>query len=126
MNQIVGFEIGILTDLINKVVVIKRTQKINSEYFNQKKKTTPQGNRSGGQPYHVNKKRFNQPVGTSYMPQQSHNQREASNAHRARSVVRCIMGIASMSNQAALSSRNLDISQGIVGILPTTKPNRTA
>jgi hypothetical protein len=74
MNQIVGFEIGILTDLINKAAVIERTQKINSEYFNQKKRTAPQSNRSEGQPYHANKKRFNQPVGRSYKPQQSHNQ----------------------------------------------------
>ena len=29
MNQIVGFEIGILADLINKAAVIERTQKIN-------------------------------------------------------------------------------------------------
>jgi hypothetical protein len=34
MNQIVGFEIGILTDLINKAAIIEWTQKINSEYFN--------------------------------------------------------------------------------------------
>jgi hypothetical protein len=74
MNQIVGFEIGILTDLINKVAVIEWTQKINSEYFNQKKRTTPQSNRSEGQPYHANKKRFNQPAGRGYKPQQSHNQ----------------------------------------------------
>jgi hypothetical protein len=76
MNQIVGFEIGILTvtDLINKAAVIERTQKINSEYFNQKKRTAPQNNRSEGQPYHANKKRFKQPTGKGYKPQQSHNQ----------------------------------------------------
>jgi hypothetical protein len=50
----------------------------------------------------------------------------ASNAHHAKSVVGCIMGIASMGNQFATSVGNLDISQGIVGILPTTKPTRTA
>jgi hypothetical protein len=76
MNQIVGFEIGILTvtDLINKAAVIERTQKINSEYFNQKKRTAPQSNRLEGQPYHANKKRFKQPTGKGYKPQQSHNQ----------------------------------------------------
>jgi hypothetical protein len=63
MNQIVGFEIGILTDLIDKAAVIERTQKINSEYFNQKKRTAPQSNHSEGQPYHANKKRFNQQGG---------------------------------------------------------------
>ena len=50
----------------------------------------------------------------------------ASNAHRARSVVGCILGIASTGNQAASSVENLDILQGIVGILLTTKPTRTA
>jgi hypothetical protein len=50
----------------------------------------------------------------------------ASNAHRARSVVGCIMGTASTGNQSATGARNLDISQGIVGILPTIKPTRTA
>ena len=74
MNQIMGFEIGILTDLINKATVIERTHKINSEYFNQKKRTATQGNCSGGQPYHANKKRFNQPARRIYTPQQSHNQ----------------------------------------------------
>jgi hypothetical protein len=74
MNQIVGFEIGILTDLVNKAAIIERTQKINSEYFNQKKRTAPQSNRSEGQPYHANKKKFNQPTGRNYKPQQSHNQ----------------------------------------------------
>jgi hypothetical protein len=74
MIQIVGFEIGILTNLVNKVAVIEQTQKINSKYFNQKKSTAPQGNRSEGQPYHANKKRFNQPTGRSYTPQQSHSQ----------------------------------------------------
>ena len=59
VNQIVGFEIGILIDLINKATVIERTQKTNLEYLNQKKRTAPQGNCSGGQPYHANKKRFN-------------------------------------------------------------------
>jgi hypothetical protein len=49
----------------------------------------------------------------------------ASNAHCARSVVGCIMGIASTGNQVATSAGNLDISQGIGGILPTTKPTRT-
>ena len=73
MNQIVGFEIGILTDLINKAAVIKRTQKINSEYFNQKKRTALQSNHSEGQLYHANKKRFSQPTGRGYKPQQSHN-----------------------------------------------------
>jgi hypothetical protein len=68
MNQIVGFEFGILTGLINKAAVIEWTQKINLEYFNQKKKTARQGNCSRGQPYHANKKRFNQPPGKSYMP----------------------------------------------------------
>jgi hypothetical protein len=38
MNQIVGFEIGILTNLINKAAVIEQTQKINSEYFKSKEK----------------------------------------------------------------------------------------
>ena len=55
LNQIVGFEIGMLTNLINKAAVIEQTQKINSKYFNQKKRTTPQGNHSRGQPYHANK-----------------------------------------------------------------------
>jgi hypothetical protein len=74
MNQIVGFEIGVLTDLVNKAAIIERTQKINSEYFNQKKRTAPQSNRSEGQPYHANKKRFNQSAGRSYKPKKSHNQ----------------------------------------------------
>jgi hypothetical protein len=34
MNQVVGFEIGNLTDLVNKVAVIERTLKINAEHFN--------------------------------------------------------------------------------------------
>jgi hypothetical protein len=50
----------------------------------------------------------------------------ASNDHRARSVVGCITGIASTGNQSATIAGNLDILQGIVGILPTTKPTRTA
>jgi hypothetical protein len=66
MNPIVGFRIGKLIDLISKVVVIEWTQKINLEYFNQRKRTALQGNCSGGQPYHANKKRFNQPARKSY------------------------------------------------------------
>ncbi|GLT65650.1 hypothetical protein SLA2020_380680 [Shorea laevis] len=44
MNQIVGFEIGNLSDLISKASVIERTQKINAEYFNQKKRSAAQIN----------------------------------------------------------------------------------
>jgi hypothetical protein len=50
----------------------------------------------------------------------------ASNAHRAKSMVGCILGITSTGNQIALSAGNLDISQGIVGFLLTTKPTRIA
>jgi hypothetical protein len=66
MNPIVGFKIGKLTYLIRKVAVIERTQKINLEYFNQRKRIALQGNRSRGQPYHADKKRFDQPKRKSY------------------------------------------------------------
>ncbi len=50
MNQVMGFKIGNLMDLISKASVIEQMQKTNSEYFNQKKRSAPQGNRYGGQP----------------------------------------------------------------------------
>ena len=50
----------------------------------------------------------------------------ANNAHHARSVVRCIMGIASTGNQFVTSAGNLDILQGIVRVMPITKPTRIA
>ncbi|XP_059441934.1 uncharacterized protein LOC132174267 [Corylus avellana] len=61
--------------LDQQATVVERTQKINSEYFNQKKRTAPQGNCSGGQSFHANKRRLNQLVERSYTPQQFHNQR---------------------------------------------------
>jgi hypothetical protein len=74
MNQIVGFEINNLSDLISKASVIERTQKINAEYFNQKKRSAPQGNRHGGPPQHANKRRFYQPPMRNNAPQQHNNQ----------------------------------------------------
>ena len=126
MNQIVGFEIGILIDLINKAAVIKQTQKINSEYFNQKKRTAPQGTiRGDNHIMPIRKDLTNQHGGVIRLS--NHIAKEGvSNAHRARSVVGCILGIASTGNQATSSTGNLDILQVIVRILLTTKPTRIA
>jgi hypothetical protein len=43
VNQVVGFEICNLMDLVSKASMIERTLKINAEYFNQKKRNAPQG-----------------------------------------------------------------------------------
>jgi hypothetical protein len=58
MNQVAGFEIGNLTDLVNKAVVIEG----------------PQGGRYGGPSHDHNKKRFNPTTGRSTAPQQPHHQ----------------------------------------------------
>jgi hypothetical protein len=56
MNRVVGFEIGNLSDLVNKASVIEQTLKINAEDFNQKKRNAPQWNHYGEQPPHVKQK----------------------------------------------------------------------
>jgi hypothetical protein len=126
MNQIVGFEIGILTDLINKAAVIERTQKINSEYFNQKKRTAPQSNRSEGQPYHANKKRFNQPTGRSYKPQQSHNQGGGEQRPSCQKCGRMHCGNCLYGQSVCYRCGKPGHIVRIVGILSTIKPTRTA
>jgi hypothetical protein len=68
MNQVVGFEISNLSDLISKASVIERTFKINAESFNQKKRTAPQGSQFGGHFHNPNKRRFNPPTRRNTAP----------------------------------------------------------
>jgi hypothetical protein len=59
MNQVVAFEIGNLTDLVNKAVVVERTLNINAEHFDHRKRSAPQESRYGGNSHDHNKRRFN-------------------------------------------------------------------
>jgi hypothetical protein len=68
MNQVVGFEIGNLIDLVSKAIVIEPTLKINAKYFNQKKRSAPQGSRFGGHPHNPKKRRFNPTAGRNIAP----------------------------------------------------------
>jgi hypothetical protein len=74
MNQVVGFEIDNLMDMVNKVAVIKRTLKTNAEHFNQKKRSAPQWSRFWGYPHNPNKRRFNPTAGRNIAPQQPNQQ----------------------------------------------------
>jgi hypothetical protein len=68
MNRVVGLEIGNLTDLISRALVIEPTLKISAEDFNQKKRNALQGNYYGEQPSHANKRRFNHPPERNHAP----------------------------------------------------------
>jgi hypothetical protein len=74
MNQVVPFEIGNLTDLVNKTAVVERTLNINVERFNHRKRSAPQGSRYGGNSHDHNKRRFNPTVGRNTTHQQPHHQ----------------------------------------------------
>ncbi|XP_059454903.1 uncharacterized protein LOC132185099 [Corylus avellana] len=76
MNLVVGFQIGNLSDLINKAAIIEQTQNANSGYSNQnansgylhqRKRNVPQWNHSGEQP---SKKQFHQTPQRNFTPQQ--------------------------------------------------------
>jgi len=72
MSQVVAFEIGNLTDLVNKAAVVERILNINAEHFNQRKRSAPQGSPYGGNSHDHNKRRFNPTVVRNTTPQQPH------------------------------------------------------
>jgi len=74
MNQVVAFEIGNLTNLVNKAAVVERTLNINAEHFNHRKRSAPQGSRYGGNSHDHNKRRFNLTGGRNTAHQQPHHQ----------------------------------------------------
>ncbi|XP_059460327.1 uncharacterized protein LOC132189598 [Corylus avellana] len=87
MNLVVGFQIGNLSDLINKAAIIEQTQNANSGYSDQnadfgyshqKKRNASQWNHSGEQ---SSKKRFHQNPQRNFTPQ--HPRQQGNGGHRA-------------------------------------------
>jgi hypothetical protein len=98
MNQVVGFEISNLSDLISKASVIERTFKINAEYFNQRKRH----------------------------PSNLSNKEGVDNALRVKTVGRCTSGFVVLDSRFATNVVNQDIMLRTAGLPVTTRVLSTA